>query len=93
MTLTDPREALAEQSTFIGYLMGLASLGRVVRAMADDGDRQTNTSSDADDLVHVLLGVASLGNAIERLAETAPAAAHPEATTSPSDSAITRWLR
>ena len=25
MTLTDPREALAEQSNFIGYLMGLAS--------------------------------------------------------------------
>ena len=28
MTLTDPREALADQSSFISYLMGLAGLGR-----------------------------------------------------------------
>jgi hypothetical protein len=93
MTLTDPREALAEQSNFIGYLLALASLGRVVHAMADDNDRRTDTSSDADDFVHVLLGVASLGNAIERLAETAPPTAHPEITTVQSDPVITRWLR
>lgn len=93
MTLTDPREALAEQSAFIGYLVGLASLGRVVHAMADDSDRRTDTSCDADDFVHVLLGVASLGKAIERLAETAPPAAHPETTTLQSDPVITRWLR
>ena len=29
MTLTDPREALADQSNFIGYLLGLAGLGQV----------------------------------------------------------------
>ena len=36
MTLIDPREALAEQSNFIGYLLGEAGLGQVVRALADD---------------------------------------------------------
>ena len=29
MTLTDPREALADQSSFISYLVGLAGLARV----------------------------------------------------------------
>ena len=40
MTLTDPRDALADQSNFIGYLMGLARLARVVHALAADGDRR-----------------------------------------------------
>ncbi len=93
MTLTDPRDALAEQSTFIGYLMGLASLGRVVQSLASDCDNTTETSADADDFVHLLLGVASLGASVERLAESAPTQCHRETTTTVSDSAVTRWLR
>ena len=91
MTLTDPRDALAEQSNFIGYLMGLASLGQVVHALAD-GEHRADTSRDADDFVHVLLGVASLGAAVDRLAESSPAQRH-WAATAPSDSTNVRWLR
>ena len=40
MTLTDPREALADQSNFVGYLVGLAGLARVVHTLAADGDLQ-----------------------------------------------------
>ena len=94
MTLTDPREALAEQSTFIGYLMGLASLGQVVQALAADNDRRADTPCDADDFVHLLLGIAGLGAAIERLAETASGRKRIcEADESATDSAYTRWLR
>ena len=73
MTLTDPRESLADQSNFIGYLVGLASLARVVHALAADGERRAEQSREADDFVHVLLGVASLGEAIERMAKSATA--------------------
>ena len=92
MTLTDPRDALAEQSNFIGYLMGLASLGQVVHALAD-GEHRADTSRDADDFVHVLLGVASLGAAVDRLAESSPAQRHWAVTAPASDSTTTRWLR
>ena len=68
MTLTDPREALADQSNFIGYLVGLAGLARVVHTLAADGDRRPRLARESDDFVHVLLGFASLGKAIERLA-------------------------
>lgn len=93
MTLTDPREALAEQSNFISYLMGLASLGEVVHALAADSDRRSDTSGDADDFVHMLLGFASLGESVERLAEAAPTQRHWAATAPASDSTIARWLR
>jgi hypothetical protein len=92
MTLTDPREALAEQSNFISYLMGLASLGRVVHGLAD-GDRRAEPPSDADEFVHVLLGLASLGDSIEGLAELAPAPRQETDTAPSSDSTATRWLR
>ena len=39
--LTDPRPALAEQNNFVGYLMGLAGLARVVHALV-------RTASPAD---------------------------------------------
>jgi hypothetical protein len=93
MTLIDPREALAEQSTFIGYLMGLASLGQVVRALATDNDGQANEPYDADDFVHLLLGIAGLGTAIERLAQTSRGEGPCEADDSATESAYTRWLR
>jgi hypothetical protein len=92
MTLTDPCDALAEQSSFIGYLTGLASVSRMVHALADH-DRQTGPLGDADDLVSVLLGLASLGDTIQRL--ISPVATQP----SPTDRAVTtarsttRWLR
>jgi hypothetical protein len=92
MTLTDPREALAEQSNFISYLIGLASLGRVVRQLAD-GERRAEPSSDADEFVHMLLGLASLGDSIEGLGQSVPAPQQPAATAPSSDSTTTRWLR
>lgn len=90
MKLTDPRDALADQSNFVSYLMGLASLGHVVRELAD-GDRRADPPAEADDFVHVLLGVARIGEAVERLAETAPT---PEQqAVSPSPATNVRWLR
>jgi hypothetical protein len=88
--LTDPREALAEHSSFVSYLVGLAGLARVVQALACDGNRRTDAPCDADDLVHLLLGLASLGEAIERLTESAPAQRN---STDPAPSTNTRWLR
>ena len=92
MTLTDPREALAEQSNFIGYLVGVAGLAQLVHTLAADGDPTRGSAVDADDFVHLLLGVASLGEAIERLAESALAqrlrASQPPPARRPG-----RWLR
>ena len=92
MTLIDPREALAEQSNFIGYLMGLASLGQVVRALVADNN-QTDKPCDADDFVYLLLGIAGLGASIERLAQTSQGESPYEADDSATESAYTRWLR
>ena len=70
MTLADPHSSLADHSSFIDYLMGLAGLSRMVQALAagGDGDRVVE-GAGADDLVHVLLGIASIGSAVETLAE------------------------
>jgi hypothetical protein len=89
MTLIDPRDALAEQSNFIGYLMGLAGLAEVVHQLAD-GDRRAEPPRDADDFVHVLLGIASLGQGIEQLAKPVPAQPDSQAAIPSSN---TRWLR
>jgi hypothetical protein len=97
MTLTDPREALADQSNFIGYLVGLAGLARAVRTLAADGEfsevGRSHPPRDPGDFEHVLLGLASLGEAIERLAN--PARAQPNSTVEalPPGSTTTRWLR
>ncbi|OBB85659.1 hypothetical protein A5760_06530 [Mycobacterium colombiense] len=89
MTLTDPREALADQSSFIGYLVGLAGVARMVHTLADD-DRRSDTRRGPDDFVHVLLGLASLGAAIERIANSAtPQQNTDKAAVIPT----TRWLR
>ena len=68
MTLTDPVAALADECSFIGYLTGLAGLGRLVHTMAEPDPQTTGA---ADDFVHLLLGIASLGSAIETLAVNA----------------------
>ena len=91
--LTDPREALAEQSNFIGYLMGLASMARVVRALATDDIRRADPSREADDFLHLLLGFAYLGDKIERLAEAAPERASQATAAAPRPPTDTRWLR
>ena len=93
MTLTDPRDALADQSSFVDYLVGVAGLARVVRALGTEGEHRESPPREADDFVHVLLGVASLGDAIERLAESAPAQHNPRAGATSADSTTTRWLR
>lgn len=89
MTLTDPREALADQSNFIGYLVGLAGVARMVHALAGD-DLRSDTRRDPDDFVHVLLGLASVGAAIERF--TNPAMAQHDPSVSPVVPTM-RWLR
>lgn len=92
MTLTDPREMLADQSNFIGYLVGLAGVARMVHSLADD-DRRAGVPCEADDFVHVLLGLASLGVAIERLANPAVTQQNPTVAAPLPAAPTTRWLR
>ncbi len=92
MTLTTPRDALAEQSSFIGYLVGLAGLAEVVHEMAGHSGGRTEQSGVADELVHVLLGIASLGNAIRGLAEAEVAQLN-SATPRRDGATEARWLR
>lgn len=96
MTLTDPRQALADHSDFIGYLVGLASLARVVQTLAADADRRAGNPPDADDFVHVLLGFASIGAAIERFAGSANSLRTqqvPAAESRPMTIPARQWLR
>jgi hypothetical protein len=92
VTLTDPREALADQSDFIGYLVGFAGLSRVVQTLAAADDGRRGDPRDADDFVHVLLGLASIGATIERFANPAVVQRNPTET-SPPGASTTRWLR
>lgn len=89
MTLTDPRDALADESTFIGYLMGLAGVARLVLALAEAPRRPENNGA-ADEFVDVLLGLASVGRMIEHLAAPAAAAT---STSGPGTVLQGRWLR
>ena len=89
MTLNDPREALADQSNFIGYLVGLVGLARTVRGLASEGGC-TSSPRDPDDFVFALLGLASIGTAIERFAYPSAVQPNPPAE---APSATTRWLR
>lgn len=84
MTLTDPRPALAEQSSLISYLMGIAAMAGMIDMLATDAARVS--ARPADDFVHVLLGVASLGNSIEHLVD-------PLAACDPVPPEPRRWLR
>jgi hypothetical protein len=88
MSLFDPHAALAEQSSFLGYLLGLAAVSRAIHSLARDGTEPA-PPRPADDFMHALLGLASLGSAIQRLAE--PDSGHPDAL--PPPDAPTRWLR
>ena len=91
MTLTDPREALADQSNFIGYLIGLAGLGQLVHALAADGDRRADKSRDADDFVTCCSASPALGTrrATGRI-HTGPTSFGSHGATLPTN---TRWLR
>ena len=86
MTLADPRPALAEHSSLVGYLMGVAATAHAIEELALDPDRVTTAAPD--DFVHMLVGVASLGRAIERLVGTLP-----PVDTDPAPRAPQRWLR
>ncbi|WP_431239679.1 hypothetical protein ACQ86B_08745 [Mycolicibacterium aichiense] len=93
MTLTDPREAFGDQSSFISYLVGLAGLGRLVDTLATDGEHRPGSVRQADDFVHALLGLASLGQSIERMVAPVSREAHPAPKGQPPVTPITRWLR
>jgi|SoiMethySBSTD1v2_1073268.scaffolds.fasta_scaffold651061_2 hypothetical protein len=71
--ITDPHEALAEQNQVVAALVGLAALGRAVRALAAGARHPTPRA--ADGVVHLLLAVAHLGDAVERLVPPAAAPA------------------
>jgi hypothetical protein len=91
--LTDPRPALAEQSNFVSYLVGLAGLARTVHALAANGYPRADARHEIDDFVYLLLGVASVGEAINRLGESEPAQLSRTTVAAPSTSTNTRWLR
>jgi hypothetical protein len=91
--LNDPRPALAEQSSFIGYLVGLAGLASAVRVLAADGHSRTDNPREPDDFAYLLLGVASLGDAINRLAESGGAERCEAPDAAPPPSTNRRWLR
>jgi hypothetical protein len=97
MTLTDPREALADRSEFIGYLVGIAGLAQLVHTLAADGEfseaGRAGGPRDSDDFVHVLLGVASIGAAIEVLANSALVQPNSPVEARPPAAPTTRWLR
>jgi hypothetical protein len=93
MTLTDPVAALADDCSFIGYLVGLASIGRVVRTLA--GESQAGTSHPADDFVHLLVGLAGVGACIEGLVEPSSdgGTPRPAGDAAARRLATSRWLR
>jgi hypothetical protein len=92
MTLTDPRDALADGSDFIGYLVGLAGVAQVVHSLAADGEGRAGRPRDPDDFVEVLLGFASLGAAIEGFAGSAVTQQNPAVAPPPAGRTM-RWLR
>ncbi|ATA29792.1 hypothetical protein MLM_3962 [Mycobacterium lepraemurium] len=89
MTLTDPRDALADRSDFIGYLVGLAALADVVHTLAGDGAHAAADPRAPDDSVHLLLGVASVGAGIAWLADYAVA----QSFLAAGMASTARWLR
>ncbi|MGV9798298.1 hypothetical protein ACWDTP_09580 [Mycobacterium sp. NPDC003449] len=106
--LTDPCPALAEQSSFVGYLLGLSALGRMVSALAEP--HPGGPRGEPADLVYLLLGVVRVGREIDRLGTTAAeppptstaaeapqtnTAAEPPQTSTPAEPrrTDTRWLR
>ncbi|QNJ94655.1 hypothetical protein HZU40_10570 [Mycolicibacterium fluoranthenivorans] len=92
MTITDPQPALAEQSSFIGYVVGLAGLGQLVRSLAAPGGAGPHPGPHPeDDFVHLLLGLASIGTAIEGLVGSEPDLPPTSGATSLPSSG--RWLR
>jgi hypothetical protein len=93
MTLTGPRAALADQSNFIGYLVGLAGLARAVHTLAGDGAGRIADPGEPGDFVHMLLGLASLGDAVEQLAVSTTAPSDPFEGASPPAAPTARWLR
>lgn len=85
--LAEPCDAFAEQSSFIDYLLGVAGLARMVRAL---GTEAGPAPAPPDDLVYLLLGVARIGTAIEGIAEDVAVECHSAAGSGESG---TRWLR
>ncbi len=85
MTLAEPSPALAEQSSLIGYLMGVASAATVVDHLATDTARVSGRP--ADDFVYLLLGIAGVGAAIRNLVDP------PIAQDGPAPIELRRWLR
>lgn len=88
MKVTEPAAALADDCSFIGYLVGLASIGQVVRTLARDSDGVTSPA--AGDFVYLLMGLASVGAGIESMAQLPDTIAQP---TVHKATDAQRWLR
>jgi hypothetical protein len=92
MSLSRPREALAEQSSFVGYLVAVAGIGRTVRTLAvDPAPGCPERTCDSDDFLYLLLGLAGLGSTVERLGEDAWR--HHSSPPESVSRLATRWLR
>lgn len=92
MSLSRPRAALAEQSSFVGYLVALAGIGQTVRTLAvDPAPGRPERACYSDDFAYLLLGLASLGSAVESLA--AEARRHDSSPSKCLPHKATRWLR
>jgi len=93
--LIDPRDAFAEQGSFVNALVGLVGLARMVRALADQDGHSTPGGGQPDEFVNLLLAVVSLGDAVDRLARAAPARAAEvdAAQPTPAPSTSGAWLR
>ncbi|MCP9275469.1 hypothetical protein [Mycolicibacterium arenosum] len=90
MTLLDPRDALADQNSFIGYLLGIAGLADTVRTLATDESRALPPPEHVDDFVYALLGIAGLGDRINGLSRSG---SNPEPLISSAIQPPMRWLR
>ena len=93
MTLTDPREALADQSSFIGYLIGLAGLGQ--RGACAGRRRPPSRLSPAMPTTSSTCcsALRASEQAVERLAESAPRSTALGSRGTGPRSTNTRWLR
>jgi hypothetical protein len=92
--LTEPRPALAEQSTFHHALVGLVGLAELVRELAPLDVEPEGPGGEPDAFVYLLLGLVSLGGAVERLGRAGHRPPGPDPPAPPSSSApAPGWLR
>ncbi|HEY1971975.1 MAG TPA: hypothetical protein VGH89_28730 [Pseudonocardia sp.] len=92
--LTEPRPALAEQSSFHQALVGLAGVGALVSALASDATPPRRPGVEPDNFVYLLLGMASLAEMIDQLGRPEQTPQSPKRSADPPSSTHGQtWLR